>query len=152
MTERRVVVTGVGAVSCDGNSMAELWANLVAGKSGIGIGDLRKIGMALNEHFGRIVLRGVGLRQTFAGILHIGVGCGGIDRTGILNSILNKFFFFGLFGIVGILIRILGIAGIVDGRHDFRGGGTVEQHALFKFEDLDFLLFLHRILRSLSAI
>lgn len=36
MTERRVVVTGVGTVSCDGNSMAELWANLVAGKSGIG--------------------------------------------------------------------------------------------------------------------
>ena len=36
MTERRVVVTGLGAVSCGGNSTPELWANLVAGKSGIG--------------------------------------------------------------------------------------------------------------------
>ena len=36
MTERRVVVTGLGAVCCAGNSMDELWANLVAGKSGIG--------------------------------------------------------------------------------------------------------------------
>ena len=36
MNERRVVVTGLGAVSCAGNSMAELWENLVAGKSGIG--------------------------------------------------------------------------------------------------------------------
>ena len=36
MTERRVVVTGIGAVSCAGNSMDELWANLVSGRSGIG--------------------------------------------------------------------------------------------------------------------
>lgn len=36
MTERRVVVTGLGAVSCAGNDMKTLWASLVAGKSGIG--------------------------------------------------------------------------------------------------------------------
>jgi len=36
MTERRVVVTGLGAVSCAGNSADELWASLVAGRSGIG--------------------------------------------------------------------------------------------------------------------
>ena len=36
MTDRRVVVTGLGAVCCAGNSMDELWANLVAGRSGIG--------------------------------------------------------------------------------------------------------------------
>ena len=36
MNERRVVVTGLGAVSCAGNSIPELWASLVAGRSGIG--------------------------------------------------------------------------------------------------------------------
>ena len=36
MTERRVVVTGMGAVSCAGNDMCELWASLVSGRSGIG--------------------------------------------------------------------------------------------------------------------
>lgn len=35
MTRRRVVVTGLGCVSPVGNSVAESWANLVAGKSGI---------------------------------------------------------------------------------------------------------------------
>jgi 3-oxoacyl-[acyl-carrier-protein] synthase II len=35
MTRRRVVVTGLGLVSPVGNSVAEGWANLVAGKSGI---------------------------------------------------------------------------------------------------------------------
>jgi 3-oxoacyl-[acyl-carrier-protein] synthase II len=36
MTRRRVVVTGLGLVSPVGNSVAEGWANLVAGKTGIG--------------------------------------------------------------------------------------------------------------------
>ena len=36
MTKRRVVVTGLGAVSCAGNNADELWASLVAGRSGIG--------------------------------------------------------------------------------------------------------------------
>lgn len=35
MSRRRVVVTGLGLVSPVGNSVAEGWANLVAGKSGI---------------------------------------------------------------------------------------------------------------------
>ena len=34
-SERRIVITGTGAVSCNGNSCAELWQNLVNGKSGI---------------------------------------------------------------------------------------------------------------------
>ncbi len=34
--ERRVVVTGLGAVSCAGNSVPELWESLVSGRSGIG--------------------------------------------------------------------------------------------------------------------
>jgi 3-oxoacyl-[acyl-carrier-protein] synthase II len=36
MSRRRVVVTGLGHISPVGNSVAEGWANLVAGKSGIG--------------------------------------------------------------------------------------------------------------------
>jgi len=36
MTERRVVITGLGAVSCAGNSVPALWENLLAGRSGIG--------------------------------------------------------------------------------------------------------------------
>lgn len=36
MTDRRVVVTGLGVVSCIGNNMEEYWTNLVAGRSGIG--------------------------------------------------------------------------------------------------------------------
>ncbi len=36
MTERRVVVTGLGVVSCVGNGIDEFWAGLVAGRSGIG--------------------------------------------------------------------------------------------------------------------
>ncbi len=35
MTERRVVITGMGAVTPVGNSVAEAWENLKAGKSGI---------------------------------------------------------------------------------------------------------------------
>ena len=35
MTRRRVVVTGLGCVSPVGNTVAESWANLLAGKSGI---------------------------------------------------------------------------------------------------------------------
>jgi 3-oxoacyl-[acyl-carrier-protein] synthase II len=34
---KRVVVTGLGAISPLGNSIDELWANLVAGKSGVGL-------------------------------------------------------------------------------------------------------------------
>ncbi|MBQ9502228.1 MAG: beta-ketoacyl-ACP synthase II [Lentisphaeria bacterium] len=34
--ERRVVITGLGAVSCAGNSVPALWENLVSGRSGIG--------------------------------------------------------------------------------------------------------------------
>jgi 3-oxoacyl-[acyl-carrier-protein] synthase II len=35
MTRRRVVVTGLGCVSPVGNTVAESWANLLAGQSGI---------------------------------------------------------------------------------------------------------------------
>ncbi|MGN6669423.1 MAG: beta-ketoacyl synthase N-terminal-like domain-containing protein, partial [Trinickia sp.] len=35
MSRRRVVVTGLGLVSPVGNHVADGWANLVAGKSGI---------------------------------------------------------------------------------------------------------------------
>ena len=35
MSRRRVVVTGLGLVSPVGNSVAEGWANLLAGRSGI---------------------------------------------------------------------------------------------------------------------
>ena len=34
--ERRVVITGMGAVSCAGNSLPALWDALVSGRSGIG--------------------------------------------------------------------------------------------------------------------
>ena len=36
MTRRRVVVTGLGVISPVGNTVAEAWENLIAGKSGIG--------------------------------------------------------------------------------------------------------------------
>lgn len=36
MIERRVVVTGMGAVSCLGSGLAALWEGLIAGKSGLG--------------------------------------------------------------------------------------------------------------------
>ncbi|MDP1309557.1 beta-ketoacyl synthase N-terminal-like domain-containing protein, partial [Klebsiella pneumoniae] len=35
MTRRRVVVTGLGLISPVGNSVAEGWANILAGRSGI---------------------------------------------------------------------------------------------------------------------
>ena len=35
MTRRRVVVTGLGCISPVGNTVAESWANLLAGKPGI---------------------------------------------------------------------------------------------------------------------
>ena len=35
MTRRRVVVTGLGCVSPVGNTVAESWANALAGRSGI---------------------------------------------------------------------------------------------------------------------
>ena len=37
MTRRRVVVTGLGCVSPVGNTVPDTWANLLAGKSGIGL-------------------------------------------------------------------------------------------------------------------
>jgi 3-oxoacyl-[acyl-carrier-protein] synthase II len=37
MSRRRVVVTGLGCVSPVGNTVAEAWSNLMAGKSGIGL-------------------------------------------------------------------------------------------------------------------
>ena len=36
MSDRTVVVTGLGAVSSLGNDLASTWAGLVAGRSGIG--------------------------------------------------------------------------------------------------------------------
>ena len=36
MGRRRVVVTGLGLISPVGNTVAEGWANIVAGRSGIG--------------------------------------------------------------------------------------------------------------------
>ena len=35
MSRRRVVVTGLGCISPVGNTVADAWANLLAGKSGI---------------------------------------------------------------------------------------------------------------------
>jgi 3-oxoacyl-[acyl-carrier-protein] synthase II len=35
MTRRRVVITGLGLISPVGNSVAEGWANILAGRSGI---------------------------------------------------------------------------------------------------------------------
>jgi len=35
MSRRRVVVTGLGCISPVGNTVADSWANLLAGKSGI---------------------------------------------------------------------------------------------------------------------
>ena len=37
MSRRRVVVTGLGCVSPVGNTVAEAWANVLAGKSGVGL-------------------------------------------------------------------------------------------------------------------
>ena len=37
MSRRRVVVTGLGCVSPVGNTVDQAWANLLAGKSGIGL-------------------------------------------------------------------------------------------------------------------
>ena len=37
MSRRRVVVTGLGCISPVGNTVAENWANLLAGQSGIGL-------------------------------------------------------------------------------------------------------------------
>ena len=39
MTKRRVVVTGMGMISPLGNSVAETWQNVLAGKSGIALID-----------------------------------------------------------------------------------------------------------------
>ena len=39
MTRRRVVVTGLGAVTPAGNDIADTWSNIVAGRSGIGLID-----------------------------------------------------------------------------------------------------------------
>ena len=36
MSSRRVVVTGIGAISSVGNSVDAMWESLVAGRSGIG--------------------------------------------------------------------------------------------------------------------
>ena len=36
MQQRRVVVTGLGALAPLGNTVSEIWNNLVAGKSGAG--------------------------------------------------------------------------------------------------------------------
>ena len=36
MEKRRVVITGLGAITPLGNSVAEFWSGLKAGKSGIG--------------------------------------------------------------------------------------------------------------------
>lgn len=40
MTRRRVVVTGLGAVTPAGNDVAETWSNILAGRSGIGTIDV----------------------------------------------------------------------------------------------------------------
>ena len=37
MTRRRVVVTGLGCISPVGNTVADAWSNLIAGKTGIGL-------------------------------------------------------------------------------------------------------------------
>ncbi|HOP79191.1 MAG TPA: beta-ketoacyl synthase N-terminal-like domain-containing protein, partial [Armatimonadota bacterium] len=37
MLERRVVITGMGALTPVGNSVEEFWASLVAGKGGVGL-------------------------------------------------------------------------------------------------------------------
>ena len=48
---RRVVVTGVGAVNCTGLTVEESWANVLAGKSGLGYFDLYDAS-ALNVRIG----------------------------------------------------------------------------------------------------
>ncbi len=48
---RRVVITGLGAVSCTGLTVEESWANVLAGKSGIGYFDLYDAS-ALNVRIG----------------------------------------------------------------------------------------------------
>ena len=48
---RRVVVTGMGTVNCTGLTVAESWANVLAGKSGIGCVELYDTS-ALNVHIG----------------------------------------------------------------------------------------------------
>ena len=37
MEKRRVVITGMGAVTPVGNSIDEMWTSICAGKSGIGL-------------------------------------------------------------------------------------------------------------------
>ena len=36
MMDRRVVITGMGAVSCAGNDASALWRSLASGRSGLG--------------------------------------------------------------------------------------------------------------------
>ena len=51
MGVKRVVITGMGTVNCTGLTVEESWANVVAGKSGIGYFDLYDAS-ALNVHIG----------------------------------------------------------------------------------------------------
>mgnify|MGYP003398002545 CR=1 FL=1 len=74
MSRRRVVVTGLGLVCPVGNSVAEGWANLVAGRSGID-----HITRFVNElHVGSVNVRevpGYRLELTpFGGIKDSGLG------------------------------------------------------------------------------
>src|SRR5512135_3672656 len=48
---RRVVITGLGTVNCTGLTVADSWANVLAGKSGIGYFDLYDAS-ALNVRIG----------------------------------------------------------------------------------------------------
>ena len=73
MSRRRVVVTGLGLVSPVGNTVAEGWANLVAGKSGIAT--ITKFDhSALSVHFAGEV-KGFDVKQHVPDIdKHEGVG------------------------------------------------------------------------------
>jgi 3-oxoacyl-[acyl-carrier-protein] synthase II len=49
MTRRRVVVTGLGLISPVGNTVAEGWDNLVAGRSGIDRSRVRRVDLGLRS-------------------------------------------------------------------------------------------------------
>src|SRR5262245_58801726 len=51
LAKRRVVVTGLGTVNCTGLTVEESWANVVAGRSGLGHFDLYDAS-ALNVRIG----------------------------------------------------------------------------------------------------
>jgi 3-oxoacyl-[acyl-carrier-protein] synthase-1 len=102
---RRVVVTGIGAVSCIGNNSAEILESLRAGRSGITANDsFREMGLRsqvagavdidVKEHIDRKVLRFMGDSAAYAYIsMHQAIEDAGLEegdvsnlRTGLIAS------------------------------------------------------------------